>query len=175
MEFIETPLAGCYVVKPKKVEDMRGHFARMFCVDEFTQHGLNPAMLQVNTGYSHKAGTIRGLHFQRSPHAEVKFARCTRGAIFDVAVDLREGSTTRGRWFGLTLNADEGTMLYVPEGFAHGYQALSDGAEMYYMTTARYAPSSASGVRWDDPRLAIEWPLAPTVISDPDRQWPDFI
>jgi len=174
MEFAETDIKGCFVVRPKRIADARGHFARAFCRDEFAQHGLNPDMLQLNTGFSHKAGTVRGLHYQKAPHDEAKFARCTRGAIFDVVVDLRDGSPTRGHWFGIELSADEGTMVYVPEGCAHGYQALVDGAEMYYMTSARYAPTSASGVRFDDPAFGITWPAPVTIVSDQDRNWPDF-
>jgi dTDP-4-dehydrorhamnose 3,5-epimerase len=174
MEFIETPLAGCLVVRQKKISDARGFFARAWCVDEFTQHGLNASMVQLNTGYSHRAGTVRGLHFQAVPHAEAKLVRCTRGAIYDVAVDLRPASPTRGQWFGVELNADDGAMLYVPEGLAHGYQTMVDGTEMYYMTTARYAPASASGVRYDDATLAIRWPLPASVVSDQDRNWPGF-
>jgi len=174
MEFAETEIKGCFVVRPKRIADARGHFARAFCRDEFAQHGLNPDMLQLNTGFSHKAGTVRGLHYQAAPHAEAKFARCTRGAIFDVVVDLRDGSPTRGRWFGIELTADDGTMVYVPEGCAHGYQALVDGAEMYYLTSARYAPTAAGGVRFDDPAFGIAWPVPVTIVSDQDRNWPDF-
>lgn len=174
MEFTETILKGCFVVRPKKISDARGHFARAWCQDEFMQHGLNPNMLQLNTGYSHLRGTVRGLHYQAMPHPEAKFARCTRGAIFDVVVDLRAGSPTRGQWFGAELTADEGTMVYAPEGCAHGYQALVDGAEMYYLTSARYAPGSATGVRFDDQAFGISWPAPVTIVSDQDRRWPDF-
>jgi dTDP-4-dehydrorhamnose 3,5-epimerase len=174
MEFVETELKGCFVVRPKRIEDARGHFARAWCRDEFAQHGLNPDMLQLNTGFSHKAGTVRGLHYQQAPHAEAKFARCTRGAIFDVVVDLRAESPTRGRWFGIELSADDGAMVYVPEGCAHGYQALVDGAEMYYLTSARYAPAAASGVRFDDPAFGIAWPAPVSIVSDQDRNWPAF-
>jgi dTDP-4-dehydrorhamnose 3,5-epimerase len=174
VEFTNTPLPGCLVVRQKKIVDDRGYFARAWCRDEFTAHGLNPAMHQLNTGFSHRRGTVRGMHYQVAPHAEAKFVRCTRGAIFDVVADLREDSPTRGRWFGLELTADEGAMLYVPEGCAHGYQTLVDDTEMYYMTTAAYAPASARGVRFDDPRLSIQWPLPVTVISEQDRSWPDY-
>lgn len=174
MEFIETPLAGCFVVRQKRIADARGWFARAWCVDEFARQGLNPNMVQLNTGYSRLAGTVRGLHFQAAPHAEAKFARCTQGAIYDVAVDLRPGSPSRGRWFGIELRAEDDAMLYVPEGCAHGYQALVDDAQMYYMTSARYAPTAASGVRFDDPALAIAWPLPATVVSEQDRGWPGF-
>ena len=174
MEFIETKLKGCFVVRQKKIADDRGHFARAWCQDEFSQHGLNPSMLQLNTGYSHLRGTVRGLHYQAAPHEEAKFARCTRGAIFDVVVDVRAGSPTRGQWFGIELTADDGTMVYVPAGCAHGYQTLADGAEMYYLTSARYAPGSATGVRFDDPAFGIAWPAPVTIVSDQDRNWPEF-
>lgn len=175
MEFVATPLAGCLIVKQKKISDSRGFFARAWCTDEFAQQGLNASMVQLNTAYSHRAGTIRGMHFQAAPHAEAKLVRCTRGAIYDVAIDLRPASPTRGQWFGVELSADGDAMLYLPEGLAHGYQTLVDGTEMYYMTSARYAPASASGVRYDDAALAIQWPLPATVVSDQDRSWPGFV
>jgi dTDP-4-dehydrorhamnose 3,5-epimerase len=172
MEFTETRLKGSFVVRPKRIEDPRGYFARAWCVDEFAAHGLNPGMLQLNVGFSHTKGTIRGMHFQRTPHAEAKFVRCTRGAVYDVIVDLRPGSITLGQWFGVELTAETRTMLYAPEGFAHGYQTLEDGAEIYYMTTARYAAASAGGVRYDDPALGIVWPYPASVISEQDKTWP---
>ena len=174
MEFSPTKLEGCLIVRPKKIADERGHFARAFYQDEFVQHGLNPNMLQLNSGHSHRAGTVRGLHYQTAPHLEAKFVRCTRGAIFDVVVDMRAGSATRGQWIGVELSADDGTMVYVPEGCAHGYQTLVDGAQMYYLTSARYAPGSSTGVRFDDPSFDIAWPAPVTVVSDQDRHWPDF-
>ena len=174
MEFTETKLKGVYLVQLKKIEDARGHFARAWCRDTFAKHGLNPNMLQLNTGFSHKQGTVRGMHHQEVPHAEAKFVRCTRGSIFDVAVDLRAGSPTRGQWFGAELTADNGRMLYVPEGFAHGYQTLVDGAEMYYLTSAPYAAGSARGVRYNDPAFGIQWPLPASIVSEPDQKWADF-
>lgn len=173
MEFSETRLKGSYVVRPKRIEDPRGYFARVWCVDEFAAHGLNPGMLQVNAGFSPAKGTIRGLHFQRAPHAEAKFIRCTRGAVYDVIVDLRPESATLGQWFGVELTAEAGTMLYAPEGFAHGYQTLQDDTEIYYMTSARYAAASAGGVRYCDPALGIAWPYPVSVISEQDKAWPD--
>ncbi len=174
MEFHPTDLMGCFVVRPKKIADDRGHFARAFCADEFAGQGLNPRMLQLNAAATHRAGTVRGMHYQKAPHEEAKFVRCTRGAIYDVVVDLRPASPTRGKWFGIELTAEDGAMVYVPEGCAHGYQTLADGAEMYYLTSASYAPDAASGVRFDDPALAIAWPLAVTVVSEADRRWPDY-
>lgn len=174
MEFEPTPLAGAFLVRPKKLADARGFFARVWCTEEFRQHGLNPTIVQINTGLSHKAGTLRGMHFQQAPHAEAKFIRCTRGAIYDVIVDLRPDSPTRGRWVGYELTAENGHMLYAPEGFAHGYQTLCDDAEMYYTTSAMYAGGAARGVRFDDPAFGIVWPRPVSVISDADRGWPDY-
>jgi len=174
MDFIETPLKGAFLISLKKIEDNRGYFARAWCRDELAHHGLNPNMVQLNTGFSHRRGTLRGMHYQVAPHEEAKFVRCTRGSIYDVMVDLRVGSPTRGQWFGAELTADNGAMLYVPEGFAHGYQTLVDDAEMYYMTTAPYAPGGARGVRHDDPAFLISWPLPVSVISEADQNWPSF-
>jgi dTDP-4-dehydrorhamnose 3,5-epimerase len=174
MEFLKTPLEGAFLVRQKRLEDHRGFFARAFCKQELGAAGLQQDMVQLNVGFSHAAGTLRGLHFQEAPHAEAKFMRCTRGAIFDVIVDLRPESPTRGRWYGAELTAENGVMLYAPEGFAHGYQTLVPNTEMYYLTSALYAATAARGVRYDDPALAIEWPLPVTVISDADRSWPDF-
>jgi len=174
MEFTETRLKGAYLVRLKRIEDHRGFFARGFCRDQFLAHGLNANMLQLNIGFSHTKGTLRGLHFQEAPHAEAKFVRCTRGAIHDVIVDVRANSPTRGQWIGVELTADNGTMLYAPEGFAHGYQTFVDNSEMYYLTSAPYSSTASKGVRFDDPAFGIEWPLPVSVISDPDRTWPDY-
>lgn len=174
MTFTETALKGAFLVGLKKIEDDRGFFARGWCRDEFAAHGLNPDMVQLNVGFSHRRGTIRGLHYQAAPHQEAKFVRCTRGAIFDVIVDLRPESPTRGRWYGAELTADNGLMLYAPEGFAHGYLTLVDDTEAYYLTSCAYAPASARGVRYNDPAFAITWPLPVTVVSDADGAWPDY-
>ena len=174
MEFTETKLKGAFVVRLKKLEDQRGYFARGWCRDEFAKHGLNPNMVQLNTGFSHQKGTLRGMHYQEAPHVEAKFVRCTCGAIYDVIIDLRRDSSTRGQWFGAELTADSGTMLYAPEGFAHGYQTLTDNADMYYMTTAPYASGAAKGVRYNDAAFGIKWPLPVSVISEPDQNWPDY-
>ena len=174
MEFAETPLKGAFVVRVKRIEDSRGFFGRAWCQDEFARHGLNPNASQLNMAFSHKKGTLRGMHFQVAPHEEAKFVRCTRGAVYDVIVDVRESSPTRGQSFGVELTADNYTMLYVPEGFAHGYQTLCDAAELYYLATVPYAPKSATGVRYDDPAFRIDWPLPVAVISDADRNWPAF-
>jgi dTDP-4-dehydrorhamnose 3,5-epimerase len=158
----------------RKIEDHRGFFARGWCQQEFSDQGLTSTMVQLNVGFSHKKGTIRGLHYQLPPHAEAKFVRCTRGAIFDVIVDLRPDSPTRGQWFGAELTAANTLMLYAPEGFAHGYQTLADDSEMYYLTSAFYAASSARGVRYNEPVFGISWPLAVSVVSDADASWPDY-
>jgi dTDP-4-dehydrorhamnose 3,5-epimerase len=174
MIFAQTPLSGAYLIDIKRIEDERGFFARGFCQNEFTEHGLNPAVAQVNVAFNHRRGTVRGMHFQRAPWAEAKLVRCTRGAIFDVIVDLRPGSATRGRWFGVELTQDNRRMLYVPEDFAHGYQTLADDTEIYYQTSRVYAPQFAAGVRFDDPALAIAWPLPASVVSEQDRNWPEY-
>jgi dTDP-4-dehydrorhamnose 3,5-epimerase len=174
MEFIETSLKGAFVVRFKKIEDERGYFARAWCCEEFLQHGLISQMVQLNVGFSHRRGTVRGMHYQLAPHAEAKFVRCTRGAIYDVIVDLRKDSPTLGQWHGIELTPDNGLMVYVPEGFAHGCQTVQDNTEMYYMTSALFAPTAARGVRYNDPAFGITWPLPVSFISATDRDWPDF-
>ena len=174
MQFTATPLPGVFVIELKKITDDRGFFARAWCRDTLVAQGLNGGQTQLNVGFSHRKGTLRGMHFQKAPHAEVKIVRCTRGAVFDVAVDLREGSATRGQWFGVELTADNHKQLYIPEGFAHGYQTLTDDSEIEYSTTHVYAAASAGGVRYDDPTFGIRWPLPVSVISEADRKWADF-
>jgi dTDP-4-dehydrorhamnose 3,5-epimerase len=174
MTFTETELKGAFVVGVRKIEDERGFFARGWCRKELEGAGLNPNLAQINLASSLKKGTLRGMHFQVAPDAEAKLVRCTRGSIFDVIVDLRPDSPTHGRWIGVDLSAENYLMLYVPEGFAHGYQTLTDDAEMYYMTSAFYAPSAARGVRFDDPAFGIQWPLPVAVISDADKRWPEY-
>jgi dTDP-4-dehydrorhamnose 3,5-epimerase len=175
VEFIETPLEGAYLVRLQKREDQRGFFARGWCQREFSDAGLNGNMVQLNVGLSLTGGTLRGMHYQAAPDAEVKLVRCVRGSLFDVIIDLRTDSPTRGKWFGAELSAGNGLMLYAPEGFAHGYQTLVDDTEMYYMTSAFYVPTAARGVRHDDPAFGIAWPRPVSVISDADRQWPDYV
>ena len=174
MTFTETELKGAFVVGVRKIEDERGFFARGWCRKEVEGAGLNPDLAQINFASSRKKGTLRGMHFQVAPDAEAKLVRCTRGSIFDVIIDLRPDSPTHGHWLGVDLSADNHLMLYVPEGFAHGYQTLTDDAEMYYMTSAFYAPSAAGGLRYDDPAFGIQWPLPVAVISDADKRWPDY-
>jgi dTDP-4-dehydrorhamnose 3,5-epimerase len=173
MEFIETALKGAFLIRQKKIEDHRGYFARAWCREEFIQHGLNSNMLQLNTAFSFQRGTVRGMHYQEKPHEEAKLMRCTRGAIYDVIIDLRPDSPSRGQWHGEELTGSNGTMLYAPEGFAHGYQTLLNDTEMYYMTSALYAPGASRGVRYDAVVFGILWPLPVTAISEQDRKWPD--
>jgi dTDP-4-dehydrorhamnose 3,5-epimerase len=175
MIFSNTELEGALLVRLRKIEDERGYFSRAWCSEEFHQHGLTAQMVQLNTGFSRLRGTVRGMHYQLAPHAEAKFIRCTRGALFDVIIDLREGSPTVGHWYGAELTPDNGTMLYAPEGFAHGYQTLTDDTEMYYLTSKSYAPAAARGVRYDDPAFGIAWPLPVSVISAADREWPPYV
>jgi len=174
MIFTPTKLVGAFLVSLRKIEDQRGFFARGWCTGEFAEHGLTPRMEQLNVGFSHRAGTLRGLHYQLPPHAEAKFVRCTRGAVFDVIVDLRRDSSTHGQWLGAELTAENGLMLYAPEGCAHGYLTLADDCETYYLTSSPYAASAARGVRYNDPAFGIDWPRPVTVISDADLQWPDY-
>jgi len=171
MNFTETKIPGAFLVEMKQIRDERGFFARGFCQDEFRQHGLNPSMVQLNVTTSYKKGTLRGLHFQEAPHAEAKFVRCTRGALYDVVVDLRPESPTHRQWFGAELSAGNPLMLYLPEGCAHGCVTLVDDTEMYYLTTAAYAPAVARGARYDDPAFGIEWPVPVTVVSPADASW----
>jgi dTDP-4-dehydrorhamnose 3,5-epimerase len=174
MTFDESPLSGAYVLRLQPRRDDRGYFARAWCGDELAAHGLCGRIAQINVGFSPRRGTLRGLHYQLAPHAECKLVRCTRGAVQNVIVDLRPESPTRGRWFAVELSAENLTMVYSPEGFANGYQTLSDDAEVTYSTTQPYAPSAARGVRFDDPALAIDWPLPVACISEADRAWPDL-
>lgn len=172
MRFTPTPLAGTCLIDFDARIDARGMFARAFCVQEFAAQGLETSFVQSNISTNTQAGTVRGLHFQRAPHAEVKLVRCVKGAVYDIVVDMREDSSTYLRWFGTELSDRNGTMMYVPKGFAHGYQALTDGATAFYMVSACYAPQAEGGLRYDDPKLAIKWPRAVSEISDKDAGWP---
>ena len=174
MKLVETAVAGSYVIEIDRREDPRGFFARTWCRREFEELGLDPALVQINVGFNLRAGTLRGMHFQRAPFEETKVVRCTRGAVVDVAIDLRPDSPTYRRWAAVELTADNHRMLYVPRGCAHGYQTLVDDTELCYQTSQVYAPEHATGVRYDDPAFAVRWPLAVTVLSDADSRWPDF-
>jgi len=175
MIFTETKLKGSYIIEPERIGDDRGFFARLFCNNEFEEHGLKTNIKQTNVGFSTMKGTQRGLHFQKPPHQEVKIVRCSRGAIFNVIVDLRSKSKTYKQWYGIELNEDNRLALYVPEGFAQGYRTLVDNSEMYYHTTAYYAPDHACGVRFNDPAFDIHWPGEALVVSDADKSWPYYI
>ncbi len=174
MTFTETPLKGAWIIDIARIEDERGFFARTWAPEELTAHGLDPTLAQCNVAWNHRRGTIRGMHFQRAPMQEVKIVRCTRGAILDVIIDLRPESPTFCRWTSVELTDDNRRMLYIPFGFAHGYQTLVDGVETYYHVSAAYSPAHSSGVRWNDPRFGVSWPLEPTLISPRDTDWPDF-
>jgi dTDP-4-dehydrorhamnose 3,5-epimerase len=172
MIFRETALAGAYVIELEKVVDERGSFARTWCREEFAAHGLVTEFVQGSASVSPCRGTLRGLHFQRPPHSEAKLVRCVRGALYDVIVDLRPESSSYGEWLGVELDGASGLMLYVPERFAHGFQTLKDDTEITYLISAFFAPGAAAGLRYDDPGLAIDWPLTVTRISDKDLSWP---
>lgn len=172
MEFQQTNIAGSWVISPAPHRDARGRFMRAWCEREFSEQGIVFHPVQANMGFSIKQGTVRGMHFQVAPAPEAKLVRCTRGSMFDVLVDMRSDSQTYLQWFGVKLNPENGRMLYVPEGCAHGYQTLVDDTEMHYMTSAFYVPFAARGARFNDPAFEIEWPLAPTVVSEQDENWP---
>ncbi|NJN15544.1 MAG: dTDP-4-dehydrorhamnose 3,5-epimerase [Oscillochloris sp.] len=174
MIFSETELSGAYTIDIQKFEDDRGFFARTWCAKTFAEHGLKAEIAQANMSYNRLKGTLRGMHFQRPPHAEVKIIRCTRGAIYDVIIDLRPDSATYKRWIGVELTAENYRMLYVPEGFGHGFQTLADDTEVAYNVTAFYTPGAEGGVRYNDPAFGIAWPLPVTVISPKDTAWADF-
>lgn len=174
MLFVRTEIDGAFLIEPERRSDERGYFARLFCQKELAGRGLEAGISQANTGFSPRAGTLRGLHFQLAPHTEVKIARCLRGAAFDVAVDLRPDSPTYRRWTAHELSAENGSLLYVPAGCAHGYLTLRPDTELMYFTSAAYAPDAARGIRYDDPAFAIAWPAKVEVISKADLSWPDF-
>ncbi|MEO8186335.1 MAG: dTDP-4-dehydrorhamnose 3,5-epimerase [Burkholderiaceae bacterium] len=172
MDFHECAVLGARLTEPAIRNDTRGRFMRAWCQSEFTEHGIQFTPVQANMGLSIRRGTIRGLHYQTEPALEAKLVRCTRGAIFDVVVDLRPTSSTYRAWFGTTLSADNGRMLFVPEGCAHGCQATEDMSEIHYLTSAFYSPNNVRGLRYDDPAIGITWPLEVSEISEQDRSWP---
>lgn len=174
MTFHETRLQKTFEIHMEPHQDERGFFARAWCRQEFLEHGLNPDLAQCSVSFNKRKGTLRGLHYQAQPFEEAKLVRCTRGAIFDVVVDLRTGSPTFGNWVAATLTADNRHMMYVPEGCAHGFLTLEDATEVFYQISQVYNPESARGVRWDDPAFRIVWPAKVEVISERDRSYPDF-
>jgi dTDP-4-dehydrorhamnose 3,5-epimerase len=175
MRFTETELPGAFVIDLERLEDERGFFARAWCEEELASQGLSTRVSQCNLSFNERRGTLRGMHYQAPPHAEVKVIRCTRGAVYDVIVDVRPESDTYTRWIGIELTAENRRLLYVPEGFAHGYLTLEDETETFYQVSEPYTPDAERGVRWNDPAFGIEWPEAgELVISEKDRGWPDF-
>ena len=172
MIFQELGISGAYLIDLEKKEDERGFFARAFCSDLFREHRLIDRFVQCNVSYSHKAGTLRGMHYQLAPHAEVKLIRCTAGAIYDVMIDLRPQSPTYKEWIGIQIDAIHHQMLYVPEGFAHGFETLVDHTEIFYQVSAPFSPLAERGIRWNDPAFGIEWPLPVAVISTKDSEHP---
>jgi dTDP-4-dehydrorhamnose 3,5-epimerase len=176
MRFVQTPLNGAWVVDLDLLGDERGWFARTFDAEEFAARGCNPAVVQCNASFNARAGTLRGMHYQAEPYGESKLVRCVRGAVFDVAVDLRAGSPTHARWHGVELSAENRLAFYIPPGLAHGFQTLSDDAEVLYQMGHPYVPDAARGVRWDDPAFAIRWPDVdgPRIVSERDSAYPDY-
>jgi dTDP-4-dehydrorhamnose 3,5-epimerase len=174
MVFNETDVRGAYLIEIEEIGDDRGFFARTWCRNEFEAHGLVSTVAQCSIGFNVKRGTLRGMHFSVTPHAEVKLIRCSRGAIYDVIVDLRRESPSYRRWVGVQLTEDNRRTLYVPAGCAHGYQTLTDHAEVSYQMDEFYSPECARGARFDDPAFGIEWPLEVSIISERDRNWPDY-
>lgn len=174
MIFTETKLKGAFILDLELRADDRGAFARTFCMKEFEEHGLKPTVAQCNLSFNYKAGTLRGMHYQTPPAAETKLVRCTKGAIYDVIIDMRPNSPTYMQHIGVELTADNRRALYVPELFAHGYQALTDGAEVVYQVGEFYTPGYERGIRYDDPAFGIEWPMPVTVISEKDAAWAPF-
>jgi dTDP-4-dehydrorhamnose 3,5-epimerase len=175
MIFTETKLAGVYLIELQKHEDKRGFFARTYCQREFEEHGLNPRCVQCNLSYNKKAGTLRGIHYQAAPYAEAKLVCCTHGAIYDVIIDLRPASPTYLQHLAVTLVGAQHNMLYVPEGFAHGFLTLADHTYVFYQMSEFYVPEYSRGVRWNDPTFGIEWPEQVQVISERDAAYPDFV
>lgn len=175
MKFTETKLKGAYIIEPELITDERGFFARSWCQKEFTERGLNPNLVQCNISFNLKKGTLRGMHYQAKPHEEAKLVRCTRGAIYDVIIDIRPDSPTFKQWVAVELTAENHKMLYIPEGMAHGFQTLVDNTEVFYQMSEFYDPELARGVCWDDPKFQIIWPeVDERVISDKDLSYPAF-
>jgi dTDP-4-dehydrorhamnose 3,5-epimerase len=174
MIFNETKLRGAYVIEFEPIEDERGFFARTFCLNEYEEYGLNPRIVQCNTSFNTQKGTLRGMHYQTRPHEEVRLVRCTRGSIYDVIVDLRPDSPSFKQWAAVELTEENRRMLYVPEGFAHGFQTLEDDTEVFYQISEFYAREYARGVRWNDAAFGIEWPADGRILSARDQNFPDF-
>lgn len=174
MLFTETKLKGAYIIEPERMEDERGFFARSWSQREFAEQGLDTRLVECDVSFNSRKDTLRGMHYQLAPFAQAKLVRCTMGAIYDVVIDLRSQSPTRNQWVGVELTQDNRLMFFIPEGFAHGFQTLSDNSEVFYQMSEVDHPEAARGVRWDDPAFGIEWPGESRVISLRDRQYPDF-
>lgn len=191
MRFIETGLKGAFIIEPEPAEDHRGFFARIFCEEEFRKHGIDFKVVQCNISYNKRKGTLRGMHFQAPPYEEAKLVRCIKGAIYDVIIDLRRESPTFKKWIAVLLRSYEsspnmadlslclkppaGSMLYIPKGFAHGFQTLEDDTEIFYFMSEFYHPEYGRGLRWNDPAFGIKWPISEIIISKKDQTWPDFV
>lgn len=171
MLFIETKLKGAFIIDIAPRQDERGFFARSWCADEFEKHGLNPRLAQCNISFNKKRGTLRGMHYQAEPFPEAKLVRCTMGAMYDVMIDLRQNSPTFKQWLAVELTAQNRRALYIPEGFAHGFQTLEDDTEVFYQMSEFYHPECARGVRWDDPAFGVEWALPITTASPQDSAY----
>ena len=175
MKFVETPLLGAYLIEIEPHTDERGFFARSLSNREFAAHGINPEFVEGNISFNRNRFTVRGMHFQRAPYAQAKLVRCTAGAIYDVVIDLRPDSRTFGRWFGVELSAENRYALFVPEGFAHGFQTLNENSEVVYQVSSYYVAESCDGVRWNDPTFGIKWPGTEGItINDRDKNYSDF-
>ncbi|MCA0246926.1 MAG: dTDP-4-dehydrorhamnose 3,5-epimerase [Proteobacteria bacterium] len=171
MRFEKTVFEGVYTVHPERHADERGYFVRAFCEEEFSRAGLREHFPQTSFSFNVKAGTVRGMHFQRPPNAETKLVRCVRGGVLDVVVDLRPDQSTYCQWRGFSLSAENGVALYIPEGFAHGFQTLEDNSELAYAITPSFVPGVAEGIRWNDPMIDVKWPLPISTISERDTTW----
>lgn len=174
MKFIETILKGAYVIELEKLEDDRGFFARSWCEKEFAERSLNPNLVQCNISFNRKKGTLRGMHYQEKPYQETKLVRCTRGAIYDVILDLRSDSPTFKQWIAAQLTSENRKMLYIPEGFAHGFQTLEDNTEVFYQMSEFYHPEAAKGIKWNDTAFGIEWMEDEPILSEKDKSYKDF-
>jgi dTDP-4-dehydrorhamnose 3,5-epimerase len=175
MKFTDTKIAGVFILDPDRFEDERGFFAPAFSSREFGERGMAAQFVESNISYSIRRGTLRGMHYQAAPHGQAKLVRCTRGRVYDVAVDIRPGSPTHGHWVGVELTAENRRMIYIPGDCAHGFQTLEDDSEVFYMVSSPYAPAAARGFRWDDPAFLVEWPETDErILVERDRDYPDY-
>ncbi|AFS80013.1 dTDP-4-dehydrorhamnose 3,5-epimerase [Candidatus Nitrosopumilus koreensis AR1] len=174
MKFHELKIKGVFIVEIEKIEDERGFFARTWDKNEFLKNNLNPEIVQCNISFNSKKGTIRGMHYQESPYEEAKIVKCVKGKVFEVFIDLRKNSETFKKWGSVELSSEENFELYVPEGFALGFQTLEDNTELFYQMSQYYMPENANGIRWDDPMFNIKWPMTPSIISQKDKDWTNF-